>query len=664
MNRKRLWITFGGILLILVIAIIVSVLQFDKYRMVIVDSGKVKAELFVDKIEGLSPDFIRGVDLSSIIALENSGVVFYDEKGKEQDIFKTLSKAGVNYIRVRVWNDPYDANGNGYGGGNNDLDTAIAIGKRASKYKMKLMIDFHYSDFWADPSKQQAPKAWTNMNLEEKGKALYEYTKESLQRFMEEGVDVGIVQIGNETTNAFCGENNWKNITTLFQEGSRAVREVSKDEKQDILIAIHFTNPENAENYERYAMILKNFKVDYDIFASSYYPYWHGTLDNLTAILTKVANDFDTKVMVAETSYAYTFENGDGHGNTISEESVFTKDYPITIQGQASAIRDVMEAVAKVGDAGLGVFYWEPAWIPVSGETFEQRSKLWEEYGSGWASSFATEYDPLDAGVYYGGSSWDNQGLFDFQGHPLPSLKVFQYVYTGAEATLRVDAIDDVLLRVRKGDDYLLPDTVTVLLNDGTKQEVAVEWKEADVEKIATDILGVYEIHGLAFYNEEEYEASGKVIIVEQNYVENYSFEDLDLSMWTITNHNDVTSELGIQEKISDAKTGTKSLHFYSTNQVDFKVEQKITDLKPGIYNFGIYIQGGDVNNPEMSIYAIADGKTYIAEASVDGWANWKNPKVENIQVDSGTIVIGASIACDPKGWGTLDDFILTPVED
>jgi len=663
-NRKRLWITFGGILLILVIAIIVSVLQFDKYRMVIVDSGKVKAELFVDKIEGLSPDFIRGVDLSSIIALENSGVVFYDEKGKEQDIFKTLSKAGVNYIRVRVWNDPYDANGNGYGGGNNDLDTAIAIGKRASKYKMKLMIDFHYSDFWADPSKQQAPKAWTNMNLEEKGKALYEYTKESLQRFMEEGVDVGIVQIGNETTNAFCGENNWKNITTLFQEGSRAVREVSKDEKQDILIAIHFTNPENAENYERYAMILKNFKVDYDIFASSYYPYWHGTLDNLTAILTKVANDFDTKVMVAETSYAYTFENGDGHGNTISEESVFTKDYPITIQGQASAIRDVMEAVAKVGDAGLGVFYWEPAWIPVSGETFEQRSKLWEEYGSGWASSFATEYDPLDAGVYYGGSSWDNQGLFDFQGHPLPSLKVFQYVYTGAEATLRVDAIDDVLLRVRKGDDYLLPDTVTVLLNDGTKQEVAVEWKEADVEKIATDILGVYEIHGLAFYNEEEYEASGKVIIVEQNYVENYSFEDLDLSMWTITNHNDVTSELGIQEKISDAKTGTKSLHFYSTNQVDFKVEQKITDLKPGIYNFGIYIQGGDVNNPEMSIYAIADGKTYIAEASVDGWANWKNPKVENIQVDSGTIVIGASIACDPKGWGTLDDFILTPVED
>ena len=120
-------------------------------------------EIFVTPVEGITDDFIKGMDISSVLVQEASGVKYYDEAGKETDLFKVLADAGINYIRVRVWNDPYDADGNGYGGGNCDVNTAAEIGKRAAKYGMKLLVDFHYSDFWADPNKQMSPKAWEAM---------------------------------------------------------------------------------------------------------------------------------------------------------------------------------------------------------------------------------------------------------------------------------------------------------------------------------------------------------------------------------------------------------------------------------------------------------------------------------------------------------------------
>ncbi|MCY9096696.1 arabinogalactan endo-beta-1,4-galactanase [Bacillus inaquosorum] len=384
-------------------------------------------ELFVKKVEGMNKDFIKGADVSSVIALENSGVTFYNTSGKPQDIFTTLKQAGVNYVRVRIWNDPYDSNGNGHGGGNNDIQKAIEIGKRATANGMKVLADFHYSDFWADPAKQKVPKAWANLSFEAKKAKLYEYTKQSLQKMIKEGVNIGMVQVGNETTGAFAGETDWAKMSQLFNEGSRAVRETNRG----ILVALHFTNPETTGRYSFIAETLRKNKVDYDVFASSYYPFWHGTVQNLTSVLKAVADTYGKKVMVAETSYTYTAEDGDGHENTAPKTGQ-TLPYPISVQGQTNAIRDVMEAVANTGTAGLGVFYWEPAWIPVGPKTQIEKNKvLWETYGSGWASSYAAEYDPEDAGKWYGGSAVDNQALFDFNGHPLPSLQVFQYAESG-----------------------------------------------------------------------------------------------------------------------------------------------------------------------------------------------------------------------------------------
>ena len=128
---------------------------------------------------------------------------------------RTLAQAGVNCVRLRVWNDPFDAAGNGYGGGDCDINTAITLGKRATDAGLRVLIDFHYSDFWADPSKQQAPKAWEGMALEEKCDALYAFTADCLKKLSDAGVDVCMVQLGNETNGKLCGESIWMNIYYL-----------------------------------------------------------------------------------------------------------------------------------------------------------------------------------------------------------------------------------------------------------------------------------------------------------------------------------------------------------------------------------------------------------------------------------------------------------------
>ena len=396
----------------------------------------------IEKIDFQNPDFIRGMDISSVISLENAGVRFKNEAGQTEDIFKILADNGVNYIRVRIWNDPYDANGNGYGGGNNDLEKATQIGKRAADNGMKLLVDFHYSDFWADPAKQKEPKAWAGMTLAEKQETLYSYTVNSLTELKDAGADIGMVQIGNEITSGIAGAFNNSDRAALLKTGASAVRAFDKS----VRVAMHFTNPENTAAMKWFADFLAQNQIDYDVFATSYYPCWHGSLSNLTEVLSYAADKYGKFAMVAETSYPYTLDDTDGHSNTISQWNNNSGDnmlWDFSVQGQADEVRAVMNAVNNVsGGKGLGVFYWEGAWITVgdiTGKTgnawtrqYNANKKLWEQYGCGWASSYSAEYDPDDAGVYYGGSAVDNQAFFDAKGRALASLHVFKNVLTGS----------------------------------------------------------------------------------------------------------------------------------------------------------------------------------------------------------------------------------------
>ena len=366
----------------------------------------------VIKVEGLSEDFMMGADVSSLLSLEASGRKFYGFDSKEQDLFMTLKEAGINYIRVRVWNNPFDEKGNGYGGGNCTVDTAIELGKRAAEYGIGLMVDFHYSDFWADPGKQQAPKEWEHYSVDEKAQAIYDFTVESINKIHNSGIKIGMVQVGNETTGGICGEFENENIYKLIGTGAKAVR----DTDNDILISVHYTNPERM-NYSEFANLLKAYEVDYDIFATSYYPEYHGTIANLKEQLETVHNISGKNVMIAETSWSY----------SSSEEGAYDR----SVQGQADEIRDCINAMVELGDYAVGVFYWEPAWIDVPGKDEAEKNNLRETHGAGWASSFAGAYDPVDAGKYYGKTACIYTSLFDEDGYPLESLKTFLYVRSG-----------------------------------------------------------------------------------------------------------------------------------------------------------------------------------------------------------------------------------------
>ena len=628
--------------------------------------------IFLPKSATARPDFIRGVDVSTVIAQEESGVIYRGWDGQPQDIFKTLRQSGVNYIRVRVWNNPWTESGASFGGGHNDVDTAVQIAKRAAKYDLPLLVDFHYSDFWADPNKQKAPRAWASMNMEQKQKALHDFTKESLKKILKSGAAVGMVQIGNETTTGMAGEKNWMNVCKLMNAGSRAVREISKD----IKVVVHFTNPEKAGEYEHIADILAHNKVDYDVFGTSDYPYWHLGTKNLVALLDKIADKTGKKVMVCEFSAPYTYADGDESGNSISEDSYFygEKQYSVSVQGQADIIYDYINDMSALGQKCLGVFWWEPAWIPVPGNSREERQALWEKHGSGWASSYAADYDPDDAGKYYGGSAWDNQALFDFEGKPLASLAAWGLVSVGAQTDVRPDFAQPIEVRARLGEPVVLPKEVAVTNNDGSAAAVPVVWNDKSDDGVPLSELTShgprdYKVHGQAgaslSANASGVPVLARVAAIELNYIENPSFDERDLLMWQIQDLNGNCNELLVVEKADDAKTGTKALHWWSEKEVHFTVQQTVKGLKPGRYKASMQIHGGD-NGPrdkqKIFLFAKSGGKEWKADAFTDGWRNFFNPSINGVVVGAdGTCTVGAEVHGKPGSWGSLDDFVLTP---
>lgn len=614
------------------------------------------SELFVEKVENLPEDFIFGMDASQVPALEASGVKYYNHAGAEQDVFQTLAENGINYIRVRVWNDPFDQNGKGYGGGNCNIDTAVAIGKRATQYGMKLLVNFHYSDFWADPGKQMVPKAWKSMNLEEKTEALYAYTKESLEKLKTEKIAVGMVQVGNETTGGMAGETDWKNITTLMSAGAKAVREVFPEAK----VAIHFANPEKAGSYADHARRLDYYQVDYDVFASSYYPFWHGTLENLSEVLSQINRVYKKQVMVVETSYAYTPEDSDFNGNTIGEGSLVTKAYPYTVQGQATCIRDVIHCVANI-PGGIGVCYWEGTWITVGQTSWEENHQKWENFGSGWASSYAAGYDPDDAGKYYGGCAVDNQALFDPDGKPLDSLRIFNLVRYGNTGTLKADALEEISLTVDIGTPVVLPETVNAIMTDGSRSAVPVTWDVTSEQLKAMEKGGKHTVTGSA----QNMQTTCQITVAELNYLENYSFETGDLTGWSLQELGK-TDQLYVEDKVTDSMTGSYHMHFWSPakDSVEFTLEQTVEDLTPGSYKFSISIMGGDAGEHQVYAYVKINGQqTATAPMTITSYGNWSTGTITDIACAEGDgMTVGIYVKCQGSGsgaWGKIDDATL-----
>lgn len=629
-------------------------------------SAAAESELYVEPIAGLTDDFIRGADVSTYLSQKESGVTYKDFDGNTLDdagFFKLLAESGVNCIRIRVWNDPKDKDGATYGGGHNDLDTAVTIGKLATDAGLPVMIDFHYSDFWADPSKQKAPKEWAHLTFDDKKQALFDYTKSSLKTLLDAGVNVTMVQVGNEINNGMAGETTRSRVNELLTQGSAAVREAAKDAGKEIKVVLHYTNAlENAVIDIANDLIAAN--VDYDVFALSFYTFWHGTPAQLTERVKELKALTGKEVIVAETSYAYTNDDGDGNANTVSKDaSGISLDYDISVQGQANEVRDVMQAV-KSAD-GSGVFYWEPAWTPVevydptaanAAEVLERNKTAWETHGSGWACSAAKSYDPNDAGKYYGGSAWDNQAMFDFNGAPLESLRIFKYIFGGTTAKLQIERVDDITAESGIGQPLSLPSTVPALMNSGAFSDIPVTWNADQTSVIDTNEAGIYEIEGTASSDGKDYPVKCSLDIKKINYIKNPGFEEIDMTMWNISG-NGVA-----REEDNNKRSGLYSLKFWDDKQIQFTAEQTITGIPAGNYDLGAYLQGGDAGSGSVfELYITVNGTTLTAPSKVTSWQNWDNPVIKNVEIPEGaTVVVGVKVDAKAKAWGAWDDFSLT----
>lgn len=362
--------------------------------------------------------FIKGMDLSTLAELEKLGAKYYDNN-EETDILEIMKRYDVDTIRLRLWNDPYSEKGEPYGAGTNDLNTTLAIAKKVTDAGMGVLLNYHYSDFWADPGKQIKPKAWKDYGVKELEKAVYEYTRDTMQVFKEQGVNLTMVQVGNELTNGLLWPEGQKpeydNIALFINAGIRGVRAVDGD----VPIMIHLDNGGNNELYRTWFDEFMKRGEEFQYIGLSYYPFWHGTLDMLEYNMNDIAERYDKDLIIAEVSMGYTMEDYASYEGMKPEErkgyatkpSLVEKlEYPMTKEGQADFMKDILIRLQNVkGGHGCGFFYWEPAWIPVP--------------GSGWATPASLKYmnDPGPCG-----NEWANQALFDYDGNVNPAFEVIR----------------------------------------------------------------------------------------------------------------------------------------------------------------------------------------------------------------------------------------------
>ncbi len=360
---------------------------------------------------------IKGVDISSLEEVEKLGGRFY-ENGIQRDALEIMKNKGVNYVRLRLWNCPYSMDGKPYGAGNNDLSVVVRLAKRAQRMGMGFLLDFHYSDFWADPGKQCIPKAWLPyQTVKQLEQAVFDYTRDSLLYLVTCGVCPTMVQVGNEVTNGllwpFGKKPEYQNIAIFISAGIRAVRQVLPD----IPVMLHLDDGGNNEMYRDWFDHYLRYGEDFECIGLSYYPFWHGTMAQLEYNMKDMILQYGKDLIIAEVSMGFTMQDYEEYeklgnrkrkGMATKPELVSGIEYEMSMEGQCKFLRDLLELLDRIPEnRGRGFFYWEPAWIPVP--------------GSEWATPEAISYMKEKSG---GGNEWANQALFDYDGNALPSWDV------------------------------------------------------------------------------------------------------------------------------------------------------------------------------------------------------------------------------------------------
>ena len=342
--------------------------------------------------------FATGGDISFLPQIEDHGGTYSDAQG-EKDLLALMVDHGFNSARLKLWHTPEEPY--------NTLEKVLDMARRIDAAGMTFLLDFHYSDWWADPQKQYKPAAWEDLDFQTLTDSVYQYTRDVVAALAAQGTPPHMVQVGNEIRPGMLwpdgrvdGEydtpEQWDRLATLLGAGIRGVKDGANGSAPtptgDPVIMIHFDNGAKNEMARPFFQELVDREVDFDVLGLSFYPKWHGTLDELAANLADLSQRFQRDVYVVETAYPWTFEWDDDTGNIFGTQEDLHEGFPPTVQSQADFLRQVRETVENVpGGRGRGVYYWAPEWIAVDGVP----------------------------------SAWENAALFDFEGRALPSMDAF-----------------------------------------------------------------------------------------------------------------------------------------------------------------------------------------------------------------------------------------------
>lgn len=299
--------------------------------------------------------FAKGADVGWLPQMEATGYQFYDADGTQKDCLQLLKDRGMNTIRLRVWVNPSDDKASGHC----SKEETVAMAVRAQKMGMRIMIDFHYSDSWADPGKQNKPLEWRNHTFSELLNDVYFHTEDVLEALKKAGVTPEWVQVGNEIPGGMLwpegSTDNFSQLAQLLNKGYEAVKAVDKN----IKVIVHLDEGNNSKKFRWFFDNAKANNVKYDVIGMSYYPFWIKTdykenIADLANNLNDMSARYDKEVMVVEVG-----------GIDTQEQNTY------------DMLTAVIKAVKAVpNNKGLGVIYWEP-----------QGAKSWSHYElSAWRS--------------------------------------------------------------------------------------------------------------------------------------------------------------------------------------------------------------------------------------------------------------------------------------
>lgn len=338
--------------------------------------------------------YYLGADLSYVNEVEDFGAI-YSKNGNSVDPFQLFSEKGANIVRVRLWHtSPTEYS---------DFKDISKTIERSKKENMQVLLDFHYSDFWADPEKQIVPEAWRHISdTKILADSVYNYTYSTLKNLIKNNLTPELVQVGNETNIEILQQKNnthnttidWVRNSTLLKAGIKAVNDINTENNLEIKKVLHIAQPENAIPW--FEKAFEHGISDFDIIGLSYYPKWSTySLDEIPIAIQSLKRTFNKDVLIVETAYPHSLKNVDKANNIMGEDALIS-GYPATPQGQLNYLKDLNKKV-KLGN-GIGVIYWEPAWISSNATT------AWGE-----------------------GSHWDNATFFDAfnNNEALPAFEIF-----------------------------------------------------------------------------------------------------------------------------------------------------------------------------------------------------------------------------------------------